>query len=1186
MNCIAKRKFDQLPSKPKLLPPSTDLQSANKSKLLNIGECYLSFSIGTKNFYHKFHIVDGLNSEALLGLKWQQQYKISSNWNRNGRHFINLGKEFLASSLSTNRQFPRARTKGNITLQPNSISILEITTPKTLTSTGGYCLDSSNDLSKKLIPLDIIHRFQKTPGSLYIPVMNVSTTKQVIPKNTTLGKFVAIEEEINEVEETDWSEIKTDQKSNVTVKLPSYPTGTPFQMEKPFKRNDTKLKDAANTDQYRKKIVDLLQGQYAKIVSKSSTDVGRTKIHEMEIKTRGDPVSVRPYTIALKHQPFVEEEIRKLEEAGLIQRSISDWSSPLICVPKKADKEKPEELQLRLVIDYRQVNKQIVTSREPSKNGKVGKVIANYPLPNIENLLARLQGAKYFSILDLRSGYHHIGLHKNSRHLTAFTTPAGKFEYTVLPFGLNISPTHFSFCLQKALGSEISHFCLNYLDDLIIFSRTAEEHLQHVTAVFNKLAQADFKIKPSKCEFFKSEVGFLGHIVTSEGVKGDPEKITAIQNLKPPKNVEQLRHLLGLTGFYRKYIDKYSDITHCLYSLLKKGVDYNWTNTHDSAVATLKNCLSQQPVMILPTIGKTFYCQTDASKYGFSGILQQKRANSDTELGPIAYFSGTFSGPQLNWSTTEKEAYAIYKSIKKFAFYIEGHECIVLTDHKPLKPFFQQGMKIPKLDRWSIELQHFDLKFQFVAGSLNTVADKLSRIHLQELGLYIPNEGTGTATKSQANIVESIESIMEDCEEIKSNLTDIFETKNPISTEELVQKQKRDKRCKILIKRNNQGTYLDDAGILTKIVRIQDELHHLPVLPISLLERVIFCFHNCRGHQGVARVTNSLRRLFYISNLRLQVYHYIKKCDFCKRHSPNLAKYKSLHLQVPDIPFEGIAMDLIGKLPTTSKGNKYALTVIDLFSNYLIVVPLQDKTAEAVINAYTLHIFTRFGASKFILSDNGKEFKNHILQEVCNKLNTEHKFSNAYYPKGNSRIENVHNFLKRSIAKYQDTYSQLEWDDAIYLACYAFNISETCDNLNSPFFINHGKHPLDPQLKMLHTSQHYFGNNQGLLNLHELRRIWTNHAKYTRDIRLRKANKTDRHKNNLPRFSPGDQVLLKNFTRGVFDPRFNDFCTVVEQINPTTVKVVNASGQNFKVNIHHLKLCQQRRSYNLRPRKR
>ena len=273
--------------------------------------------------------------------------------------------------------------------------------------------------------------------------------------------------------------------------LPDYPPSSSMEMETLMKRPEVTLEDAKDADKWKTKALSMLETKFVSIISKSSMDVGRTNLHTVYLQvSEGNPVFIKQYTIPLKYQNYIDEETRRLEEAGLISRSLSNWSAPCMVIPKNQDTDKPNEVQLRMVIDYRQLNKRILTSRVPDRNGKVGKVISNYPIPTIESLLARLEGCKYFSILDIRSGYHHIGLSEKSKPLTAFTTHSGKFQWNILPFGIGIGVQTFTFIINKAIG-QCSNFAANYLDDITVFSRMAEDHLDHLWRVFAVLQRAD-----------------------------------------------------------------------------------------------------------------------------------------------------------------------------------------------------------------------------------------------------------------------------------------------------------------------------------------------------------------------------------------------------------------------------------------------------------------------------------------------------------------------------------------------------------------------------------------------------------------------------------------------------------------------------------------------------------------------
>ena len=571
--------------------------------------------------------------------------------------------------------------------------------------------------------------------------------------------------------------------------LPDYPENSNVEMEVIMKPPNTKPIDATNADKWKTKVLNMLESRFGSIISRSSTDVGRTKLHTLDIQVmEGSPVFVKQYTIPLKYQNFIDDEVKRLEEAGLISRSLSNWSAPCMVVPKKQDPDNPHEVQLRMVIDYRQLNKRIITSRAPDRNGKIGKVISNYPIPTIESLLARLEGCKYFSILDLRSGYHHIGLSEQSKPLTAFTTHSGKFQWNVLPFGIGIGVQTFSFVINKAIG-HCSDFVANCLDDIIVFSRTAEDHMEHLEKIFKALQIADLKIKVSKCEFFKKHVLYLGFLTGETGIHCDRLKVEAINKITTPTSIEEVCQFNGMCSYYHKFISHYSDISKCFNDMTKKGATFNWTKECDAAFKLLKEKLMEDPVLISPQVDKDYVIHCDASKYSYSGILQQTRPGME-ELAPVAYFSGNFDKTQVKWNITEKEAYAIYKSVKKFAFYITGAKTTVSSDHKPLKNFFEGGMNITKLDRWSLELQEFDISLEFIQGKLNTVTDVISC--LRNEGLYHEHSNREQKVNTKVNLDDRIEEIL-DIASKPLNFEKVFSMNTVISHRELLLCQKRDR---------------------------------------------------------------------------------------------------------------------------------------------------------------------------------------------------------------------------------------------------------------------------------------------------------------------------------------------------------------------------------------------------------
>ena len=335
----------------------------------------------------------------------------------------------------------------------------------------------------------------------------------------------------------------------------------------------------------------MLESRFGNIISRSSTDVCRIKLHTLDVQvTEGSPIFVKQYTIPLKYQNFIDNETKSLEEAGLISRSLSNWSAPCMVVPKKQDLDNQHEVQLRMVVDYGQLNKRIITFRAPDRNGKIGKVISNYPISTIESLLARLEDSKYFFILDLRSGYHHIGLSEQSKPLTAFMMHSRKFQWNVLPFGIRIGVEPFSFVINKAIG-HCSDFAANYLDDIIVFSKTAEDHMEHLERIFTALQIADLKIKVLKYEFFKKHLSYLGFLIEETGIHCDRSKVEAINKITTPTSIEEVCQFNGMCSYYRKFISHYSDISKCFNDMTKKEATFNWTKECDAAFKLLKEKL-------------------------------------------------------------------------------------------------------------------------------------------------------------------------------------------------------------------------------------------------------------------------------------------------------------------------------------------------------------------------------------------------------------------------------------------------------------------------------------------------------------------------------------------------------------------------------------------------------------------
>ena len=487
------------------------------------------------------------------------------------------------------------------------------------------------------------------------------------------------------------------------------------------------LQNAEVAKKYKEQFKQLCK-EFEDVLSKDSPDIGKTPLITMDIDT-GDspPICQKPYNLPLKHREWVQKELETLEKAGVIARSISSWASPIVVVPKKTEPGEPP--RRRLCVDYRVINS--LLPKVQKAHSKAKGVLTLVPLPQIDHIYARLKGSKIFSTFDLRSGYHHMELSPEARAKSAFVTPMDKFEFTRCPFGLTQAPAYFQKLIKKVIKG--LPFAFGYLDDVLIHSPDIESHLQHMKVLFQRLREADLKLKDSKCNYFKTHVQYLGHLVSGKGIKPLPEKLESVKKMPAPTTPKKIKQFLGLVGYLRKFIPRFADIARPMTNLTKQDVSFEWTLQCQASFEMLKDALITSPILKYPDPNKPYILFTDASKYAWACVLTQEHEHEkDGKVfkinHPITFASGLFKGSQLNWAALTKEAFAIYSSIKKLSYYLEDAEIILRSDHLPLKKFLQKNTFNTKVNNWAVEISPYKIEFEYIKGIKNTLADTMSRL--------------------------------------------------------------------------------------------------------------------------------------------------------------------------------------------------------------------------------------------------------------------------------------------------------------------------------------------------------------------------------------------------------------------------------------------------------------------------
>lgn len=863
---------------------------------------------------------------------------------------------------------------------------------------------------------------------------------------------------------------------------------------------DLYRRSAEGLNQEQKTQLSLMLKQHESVFSSNGKDIGRTSIVKHRIDTLGcKPIKIPPRRLPIYRREEAYKLLDDMQEAKLIRPSTSPWSSPVVLVRKK-------DGSLRFCVDYRRLN-------EATKKD-------SYPLPRIDLILEALGESRWFSTLDLQSGYWQVEMAPEDKEKTAFTFGHGLFEFEVMPFGLTNAPATFQRLMELVLHGIINDACLAYLDDIIAHGRTFEEALTNLHLVLERLANAGLKLSPAKCHLFRKEVKYLGFVISELGLRTDPEKVAAVENWPQPRNKKEVQSFLGLCAYYRRFVKNFSAIASPLNALTRKDCKFEWTNETQLGFETLKTALTTAPVLRQPKEDADFILDTDASHHAWGAVLSQ---TVDDREYVVEYYSKTFSRPERNYCVTRKELLAVVKAVQHFQPYLLGRHFTVRTDHASLKWLMNFKNPEGQTARWLEVLQQFDFTVQYRAGNKHANADALSRRPCDKTGCSncARVEAREVINVDVAVVLEDIGTLQQQDEDLRQIHQWLQDGHKP--TSEQIRHLGPDVKAFWSMW---PSLTLKNGTIIRKFKRAEGSVEQV-LLPRSLRTQVLGLLHEnpSGGHFGHEKTLEKVKSRYYWIGCSSDVKDWCAGCNVCQSRNNSRRKHRApLCLVGVGAPFERVAIDVMGPLPTTNRGNRYILVLIDYFTKWPEAFALPDQTAETVADALISNVFSRFGVPLELHSDQGRNFESEVFQHVMRRLKIEKTRTTPRHPQSDGMVER----FNRTIADYLSKYiadDQKDWDCYLPLLLLAYRSAVHDTTGQTPAKLLLGRELRLPVDLVLGSSPEESTNIPEYVrtlqqNLHQVHQ--NNREQLTQKSRAMKE-RYDLRASNKP-FHPGDEV--------------------------------------------------------------
>ena len=898
-----------------------------------------------------------------------------------------------------------------------------------------------------------------TRGTVYVPIVNVGTRDVLLYPRTTVGYvsttiMVNLPPGVTEVEA-------------VTATTSSQTVSTAIQ-----EQIDTLDLGALPTED-QGSARELLQ-KYSGVFAAHDGDLGCTNRISHEIPLLDEaPVRQRYRRIPPSEYEAAKNHINQLLESGVIRESSSPYASPIVLVKKK-------DGSLRMCVDYRQLN---ARTRKDA-----------FPLPRIDESLDSLSGARWFSSMDLASGYNQVPVAEKDRAKTAFCTPFGLFEWNRMPFGLCNAPGTFQRLMERLFGDQQCQTLLLYLDDIVIFSSTVAQHLERMEVVLGRLQRENLKAKLSKCDFFRSEVRYLGHVISSKGVATDPSKIEAVAEWRRPATITEVRSFVSFASYYRRFVEGFAKVAAPLHALVaeldgtkakraaRRTTDKNfaahWSEQCQLSFEALKNKLTTAPVLAYADFSLPFILEVDASHSGLGAVLSQEQGG---KVRPVAYASRGLKPTERNmsnYSSMKLEFVALkWAMTEKFREYLLGHRCVVYTDNNPLAHLSSAKLGAAE-QRWANELAAFDFELKYRSGRSNTNADALSRQYPEgPLGLQGLVSGTALPTElhrvgRQQQEVFATQATMTALPGHSLAELQTLQAADPVIQEVLdywrqgihpgpMERKQLSRSALTLLGQWNRLVEME--GVLyRKVFRSDGAEEFLQlVLPAVLKEDVLTQLHQEHGHQGVERTTELVRQRCYWPGMSAEVSRWCLECERCQVAKSTKPAARSFmgHL-LASRPNEIVAMDFTTMEPSRN-GCETVLIMTDVFSKYTLAIPTRDQRAATVAQVLVKEWFYRMGVPSRIHSDQGRSFEGSLIQQLCNLYGIQKSRTTPYHPEGNGQCERFNRTL-HDLLRTLPPSRKRDWVDCLPQVTFCYNTTPHQATGETPYFLMFGQEPRLP----------------------------------------------------------------------------------------------------------------------------